>query len=88
METFCTRLKALPRGYSEGRYRGRSWRAVLRVSEDARRWNLEAEALGLRDRVSFNLYLVDAGGPLLRPCEIPVQTALDFVAEYAPDPPQ
>lgn len=86
MEAFRDRLQTLPRGYSEGRYRGRSWRTVLRISEDGRRWSLHAEALGASDCVSFNFYLLETGGPLLKPCEMPVEKVLDFVARYAPEP--
>jgi len=85
LETFLARLWRLPHGYSEGWFRGRRFRVMLNVSADRRRWKLFAEELGGPDRVSFNLYVLSVGAPVLKPCEMPARSVIDFVAGYAPD---
>ncbi|RIA47695.1 hypothetical protein BXY53_2261 [Dichotomicrobium thermohalophilum] len=83
-ETLLVRLRALPKGYSEGWYDGRRFRAAVSVSRDGRRWKLYAEELGGRGRVSCNLYVLDSG-VLLKPCEMPATEVLAFAASYTPD---
>jgi hypothetical protein len=85
MAEFLAAVEALPRGYGEGSYDGRRWGVTVTVSADARRWWLWGEELGGAGRVSFNLYRL-AGGPALRPCEMPADRVMAFVAGYSPDP--
>ncbi|WP_233356053.1 hypothetical protein [Henriciella aquimarina] len=56
----------------------------LQRSSDGRRVKLYGEALGGADHVSFNLYVV-AGQARLKPCEMPRQKVIDFVAGFRPD---
>ena len=79
------RLEALPVGASEGIYEGRRWSAALERSADGKRWKLYAEELGGNDHVSFNLYLTEGSGPLLKPCEMPAEKVIRFVEGYRPD---
>lgn len=85
MEQFLKRLNDLPLGYSVGRYDNRRYGMTVSVSGDGRRRKLYAEELGGNDRVSFNLYFLDAGRPLLKPCEMPARKVIDFVLGYAPE---
>ena len=85
MEQFLKRLMELPLGYSEGHYNNRRYGTTLSVSADGKRRKLYAEELGGSDHISFNLYFLDAGNPLLKPCEMPAQKVIDFVLGYAPE---
>jgi len=85
VDQFLAALDRLPIGYSEGRYAGHRWGVTLDMAADRRRCWLWGEQLGGTGRVSFNLYRL-AGGPLLRPCEMPAETVIAFVLAYRPDP--
>ncbi len=85
MRTFLERFDALPEGYSEGRYQGRRYAATISLSSDGKRRKLYAEELGGRDHVSFNLFILETGAPLLKPCEMPAEKVIDFVCGFAPD---
>mgnify|MGYP004526313975 CR=1 FL=1 len=74
----------LPEGYGEGSFAGRRWGVTLNGSPDRQRRWLFGEELGGGNHVSFNLYAL-AGGPALRPCEMPVDKVVRFVLGYVPD---
>lgn len=84
MDEFVQRLAGLPEGYSTGRYRGRRYATAITVSADKKRMKLFAEELGGSGHVSFNLYFMADGQPLLRPCEMPQAKVIDFVLNYEP----
>lgn len=77
-------LDALPIGYSQGWFEGRRWGVTLDASPDGRRCWLYAEALDGSDHVSFNLYRL-AGGPVLKPCEMPAAKVVGFTLNYRPN---
>lgn len=85
MERFFERLSELPLGYCEGHYDNRRYGATFSGSADGRRRKLYAEELGGNDHISFNLYFLDAGRRLLKPCEMPAQKVIDFVLGFVPD---
>lgn len=85
MEQFFERLMEFPLGNSEGHYNDRRYAAAFSVSADGKRRKLYAEELGGNDLVSFNLYFLNSGDRLLKPCEMPAQKVIDFVLGYAPE---
>ena len=82
---FLASLSALPDGYVEGSANDRRYGVTLTRSPDGRRQWLYAGQLGGEDRISFNIYLL-GNGPALRPCEMPVEKVISFVASFRPDP--
>lgn len=84
MDDFLEKLAALPCGYSEGLLDGRRYGVTLSVSADKKCWKLFAEELGGNDHVSFNLYFLSSGAPLLKPCEMAEPKVIAFVLGYAP----
>lgn len=87
LAAFLRRLDRLPPGYGEGRHAGRRWGVTYTVASAGRRRWLYGEQLGGTDRVSFNLYLLAGGRPVLRPCEMPAGKVINFVLGYRPDVP-
>lgn len=85
MTDFLQCLGAIPPGYSTGQYLGCRYATTLEVSADGKRLRLFAQQLGGNDHVSFNLYRLRQGQPLLKPCEMPKQKVIDFVLGYRPD---
>ena len=81
----AARLAALPRGYGEGLFEGRRWGVTVKGSEDGRRWWIWGEQLGGPDRVSGNLYVLDGGRALLKPCEMPENKVRAFILGYEPE---
>ncbi len=81
---FRLALEQLPDGFTKGSFRNRSWSATVRRSADARRLSLFAEERGGTDIVSFNLYLLDGGECLLKPCEMSSEKVIDFVVAFKP----
>ncbi len=82
MEKFLLKLADFPRGNSQGLYEYKRYGANLSVSTDKKRYKLYAEELGGTDFISFNLYVLKEGNPLLKPCEMPAQKVMDFVINY------
>jgi hypothetical protein len=82
---FVAGLDALPSGYGEGLFEGRRYGVTVRISEDGRRRWLFGEALGGTDRVSCNLYRLENGRWLLKPCEMARDKVVDFVLGFRPD---
>ena len=82
---FLANLSALPPGYSEGEFDGRRYGVTVRASKDGKRIWLYGEALGGPDRVSCNLYRLEGGRCLLKPCEMAADKVVDFVRRFRPD---
>jgi len=72
----------LEAGYYKVTFRDRTYGMRIEVSQDGRRRKLYAEELGGTDHISCNLYLLQDQEPLLKPCEMPRQKVLDFVAGF------
>jgi hypothetical protein len=85
-EEFAEALGRLPLGYSEGLFQGRRWGATLKRDAASRRIWLFAEDLAGTDIVSFNLYRLTGGRPLLKPCEMSSDKVIAFVLGYRPLP--
>lgn len=86
MNEFLDKFFALPRGTSFGGLGTARYVATISASDDGRRYKFYAEELGGSEHISFNLYRLDSGPPLLKPCEMPEEKVIDFVLNYHPDP--
>ena len=85
MNAFLERFLALRQGHHRGAFEGRRYAVTVARSADGRRHRLWAEELGGADRVSLNLFLLDGGRALLKPCEMPEAKVVGFVLGYRPD---
>ena len=84
-------LQRFPAGWSRAAYAGRTWGVSRTSSVDGRVQRVYAEALAGEDGeertvVSANLYRV-GDRTELRPCEMPAEVVLDFLAHAEPDGP-
>ncbi|MDR6668957.1 hypothetical protein [Rhizobium sp. 1399] len=82
---FTHALALIPEGYSEGSFEAGRWGATVKRSPDGKRIWLYAEDLAGTDIVSFNLYLLEASGSTLKPCEMSSEKVIAFVLGYQPD---
>ncbi|MBB3656471.1 hypothetical protein FHX15_001699 [Rhizobium sp. BK650] len=87
-DDFSRALALIPEGYSEGAFENRRWGATVKRSPGGKRIWLYAEYLAGSDIVSFNLYLLEASGSTLKPCEMSSAKVIAFVLGYRPDEPQ
>jgi len=76
---FLRQFDALPEGGYGGTYQGKRYRVTKTVMASGRSQKLEAEELGGKDYVSFNLYRLASGAALLKPCEMPREKVVAFV---------
>ena len=76
---FLGRFDALPVGAYGGSFEGRRYRVTKTVLVTGRSQKLEAEELGGKDYISFNLYRLQDGAALLKPCEMPAAKVIAFV---------
>ncbi len=76
---FLDRFAALPDGAFDVDFEGRRYSVSVHRSADGRRARLFAEELGGPDHVSFNLFRLEDGRSLLKPCEMPAQKVERFV---------
>jgi hypothetical protein len=83
-ETMRTTLAAWPQGWFTAEFRGLRYGVSNTSHAGGRSLKLYAEELGGSDFVSLNLYTPELGDPTLRPCEMPVEKVLEFVAEARP----
>ena len=79
---FEAALEGLPRGYSEGFFDGRRYGVSVQRSDDGRRNSLFARDLAATDIVSFNLYRLESGETLLKPCEMSSEKVVRFVLGF------
>ncbi len=84
-DSFTHALALIPGGYSEGSFEAGRWGATLKRSPDGKRVWLYAEDLAGSDIVSFNLYLLEASGSTLKPCEMSSAKVIAFVLGYRAD---
>lgn len=78
MADYAALFERVPVGWSEVTYAGRRYGVTRSVAAGGRAWAVYAEELGGSDVVSANLYLT-AGGPQLKPCEMPEAKVVDFL---------
>lgn len=71
----------VPLGHSVVEYDGARWGVTRAEQVGGRSQRVYAEELGGSGVVSANLYLV-GDEPALRPCEMPVERVLDFLARF------
>jgi hypothetical protein len=71
-------VDALPEGWSEVTYAGRRYGLTKITRAGGRSSSVYAEQLGGADVVSANVYRTTSGD-VLKPCEMPAATVLDFL---------
>ena len=76
---FLNCFDALPLGAYGGTFEGRRYRVAKTALVTGRSQKLEAEELGGSDYISFNLYRLQNGAVLLKPCEMPSEKVIAFV---------
>lgn len=84
-EAFLAAFDALPRGSYGATYEGKRYRLIKSVLVTGRSQKLEAEELGGTDYVSFNLYRLQNGEVLLKPCEMTAEKVIEFVLNVVAD---
>ncbi|TIC82945.1 hypothetical protein [Nocardioides sp. GY 10127] len=77
-------LARLPLGASEVRYRGARWSVTRTSLLGGRSQKVLAHELGGTGLVSANLYVGEDGLERFRPCEMPAEVVLDFLAGCVP----
>jgi hypothetical protein len=77
------RLSAMDAGAHDVIFRGRRWGLTLAKADDLRRMTLFAEARDGSDHVSANFYHTAFTGIMLKPCEMPTQQVLSFIAGFS-----
>lgn len=75
----------IPEGWTRVGFRGRPYGLTKTVRAGGAAVAVYAEELGGADVVSANAYRVD-GEWQLRPCEMPAQKVLDFLAGWTENP--
>ena len=78
-DAFLAAFDELPKGAYGGTYDGKRYRIVKSILVTGRSQKLEAEELGGKDYISFNIYRLTGGETLLKPCEMPAKKVMDFV---------
>ncbi|WP_244963032.1 peptide methionine sulfoxide reductase [Nocardioides dongkuii] len=73
----------LPEGWSEVDFAGRRYGVTRTVRLGGRVQSVYAEELGGTDVISANLYLPADGEERFRPCEMPAEKVLAFLAGAA-----
>ena len=76
---FVERFDRLPIGAYGGTFNGSRYRIAKSQMANGRSQKLEAEELGGTDYISFNLYRLENGTALLKPCEMSETKVIDFV---------
>lgn len=82
---FLEKFDRLPTGGYGATAYGARWRITKTVMAGGRSQKLEAEELGGQRYVSFNLYRLQGGEALLKPCEMSVETVVAFMEEVVAD---
>ena len=82
--TLAELVERLPVGWSEVTYAGRRWGVTRTVRLAGRQQSVYAEELGGTDVVSANLYVPEDGAERFRPCEMPAEKVLAFLAGCVP----
>ena len=76
--TLPDRIAQIPLGYSEVRYRGRTYGLRRTDFNAGKSTKVFAEELGGQDFISFNYYRTSTTNHL-KPCEMPEQNVQDFL---------
>ena len=82
---FLAAFDALPFGGYGATFQARRYRVTKSQFACARSQKLEAEELGGPDYISLNLYRLESGDALLKPCEMPEAKVRAFVMGVVPD---
>lgn len=83
MDAFLAAWEALPLGNFDGLYEGRRYGVTRTERAGNRQAWIWAEELGGSDRISANLYRLQAGAKL-KPCEMPDGKVMAFVIGVRP----
>lgn len=78
------RLETWPLGYFTAEFQGRRYGVTRSVHAGGRGHKLFARELGGSDFISLNLYAPTTGEDPLRPCEMPAEKVLAFLAGALP----
>ena len=79
--TLPERIAQIPLGYSEVRYRGRTYGLRRTDFNAGKSTKVFAAELGGTDFISFNYYCTSTTDHL-KPCEMPEQKVLDFLRSF------
>lgn len=82
MEVLEEQLARIPLGYTRVKYAGRRYGLARTDFNAGRGSKVFAEELGGNDFISFNVYRTRKGLQL-KPCEMPEEKVLDFLAHFA-----
>ncbi len=82
---FLRAFDALPYGGYGASFDGRRWRVTKSRFTDGRSQKMKAEELGGTGWISLNLYRLESGDAILKPCEMPAETVRDFVLGLVAD---
>lgn len=74
-----TTINKIPIGATKMRLNGKKYLVTRKDFNQGRSTKVYAEELGGNDFISFNFYLTSKGEQL-KPCEMPTQKVLDFLA--------
>lgn len=78
MKAILPYLEKIPEGYSEGSYKGITYRITKQIFNRGRSGKVFAEASGDSDFISLNYYITSEGF-LLKPCEMPSEKVIHFL---------
>lgn len=84
-DAFVIAFDQLPDGGYGGSFDGKRYRITKTVMATGRSQKLVAEELGGNDYVSFNLYRLNGGKSLLKPCEMTEEKVVNFVLNVVVD---
>ncbi len=79
LDAFVAKFDAMPEGGYGGTFEDKRYRITKTLMATGRSQKLQAEELGGKDYVSFNLYRLADGTALLKPCEMPEEKVMAFV---------
>jgi hypothetical protein len=84
-DQFLDKLLHIPEGFSTGVYREQRYKIIHTIENNGQAEKLFGESLCGEDYISFNLYRLSSGQPLLNPCEMPAEKVQDFVMQVEID---
>lgn len=78
----ATLVAAVPDGWSRTEVDGRPWAVTRTEHARGKVITLTAERLDDDQQLGANIWIT-SGGPILRPCELPAETVLEFLRAAA-----
>lgn len=81
-DPFRAALERIPEGYCRGWYLRRRWGVQKTTHANGRSLKLFGRDLGGTDFISLNLYRLQGGRDLLKPCEMPEAKVRAFVLGF------